>query len=265
VKVRRLPAAVALLTCVWALPAIAADFKIPPTPDHRVTDNAGVLSAGTRASIENQLQAYETSTGHQIVVWIGQTTGDVPLETWTGETADQWKIGRRGHDDGAVLFVFMRDRKVRIEVGYGLESALTDADANRIVESYIVPRMRAGDVDGAVSSGVAAMLTTITPSYTGVASPPPESRQSVGNGFVILLSVVPYLILALIIFRLVMLIVTIIRYGYLVTREGSTRATADMRRWWYWGGGFAGGGGSGGGGFSAGGGGFGGGGASGGW
>ncbi len=274
-RARFLIAGVALAACVLAVPALGADFKIPPTPDHRVTDPAGVLSGGTRASIESELQAYETATGHQILVWIGQTTGDVPLETWTGETADHWKIGRRGHDDGAVLFVFMRDHKARIEVGYGLESALTDADANRIIERDIIPRMRAGDVDGAVSSGVAAILTTITPSYTGVAPPSPEAREqsSAPSGLAIVFGIVT----CIIIFLVVMRIVTAIRYGYLVMREGTTKAKADMRRRSYWGsggflaagssfgGGGFGGGGFGGGGFSAGGGSFGGGGASGGW
>ncbi|MBV8196566.1 MAG: TPM domain-containing protein [Candidatus Eremiobacteraeota bacterium] len=112
-------AAIAALLCVLPGVAAAQGFKIPPTPDHHVTDSAGALSSGARAAIENQLQAYESATGHQVVVWVGETTGDVPLETWTGETADRWKIGRRGHDDGAVLFLFMHDRKVRIEVGYG--------------------------------------------------------------------------------------------------------------------------------------------------
>ena len=112
-----------------------------------------------------------------MIVWIAQSTGDVPLETWTGETAAKWKVGRHGHDDGAVLFLFMHDHKIRIEVGYGLESALTDADSYRIINNVIRPKMRADDVDGAVSSGVAAMLTTITPSYAGV-TPPPEASSS---------------------------------------------------------------------------------------
>jgi uncharacterized protein len=266
-----------LVACVCAVRAIAADFTIPPTPDHYVTDNAGVLSAGTRASLENRLQAYQSTTGHQIIVWIDQTTGDVPLETWTGETADHWKVGRRGHDDGAVLFIFMQDHKVRIEVGYGLESALTDADSYRIIQNVIRPRMRTGDVDGAVSSGVAAMLTTISPSYKGATPPPEESQTSIGtNGIIVI--VVLALIVLFVIFLVLMQIVGAIRYGYLVTREGSLAARRDMRRWWFWGGGYYGGigssfvgsggwggGGGFGGGFSAGGGGFGGGGASGGW
>lgn len=156
---------------------LGADFVIPPVPDHFVTDNAGALSASTRDALESRLHDYQTATGHQVIVWIDQTTGDVPLETWTGETASHWKIGRKGHDDGAVLFLFMHDHKVRIEVGYGLEGALPDADASRIIARTIVPRMRSGDVDGAVTSGVAAMLTTISPTYTGV-TPPPQSTDS---------------------------------------------------------------------------------------
>ncbi len=254
----------------WPLSTPAQGFKIPPTPDHYVTDSAGVLSDDTRAAVENELHAYETATGHQVVVWIGQTTGDVPLETWTGETADHWKIGRRGHDDGAVLFLFMQDHKVRIEVGYGLESSLTDADSHRIISDVIVPRMKSGDPNGAVSSGVAAMLTTITPAYKGV-TPPPEQAPSAPEGNVpTFLTVVIGLTFLFLIWMVIMAVVRMIRYGYLIMREGPKAAKKDMKGWPVWAGGafvgsgFGGGGGFSGG-FSAGGGGFGGGGASGGW
>jgi uncharacterized protein len=257
----------ALLVCCWAVPALAADFQIPPTPDRFVTDNAGALSSGARATIESTLQTYAKSTGHQILVWIGQTTGDVPLETWTVETVNKWKVGRRSYDDGAVLFLFMQDHKIRIEVGYGLEGALTDADSDRIIRHVIAPAMRSGDMDGAVSAGVAAMLATISPSYKGV-TPPPESGEGettnltsptglailavLGLGFGFLLLMV---ILQAVWFR---------RHGYTVTRHGPTFWGGPFIGGGFAGGGF-GGGGFGGGGFSAGGGSFGGGGASGGW
>lgn len=269
-------ALLALAAPLVTVPVVAADFTVPPTPDHYVTDGAGVLSTATRTSLENELRAYETSTGHQIVVWIGRTTGDVPLETWTTQTADRWKIGRRGHDDGAVLFLFMQDHKVRIEVGYGLESALTDAQSYRIIQDVIVPRVRAGDTDDAVSAGVAAMLNTISPNYKGV-TPPPEGVTTaspptmLGRVVVVLLGAVFVLIFAFLIFMVIMQVVGMLRYGYLVMREGSKRARADMGHHWFWSaGGFlgsssSGSGGDFGGGFSAGGGSFGGGGASGGW
>jgi uncharacterized protein len=268
-------AIVALIACCWSAPSFAADFTVPPTPDHYVTDNAGVLSSATRETLESKLNAFERSTGHQILVWIGQTTGDVPLETWTVETVNQWKVGRRKYDDGAVLFIFMQDRKIRIEVGYGLESSLTDADSDRIIRHIIEPAMRSGDVDGAISSGVAAMLATIAPSYKGV-TPPPEAAQTQ-----FLPSTTDIVIFAVLLLGFVILLVLAIlqairnkREGYLVTGQGPARAGPSIMPW-FWGpgvGGFGGrfggggfGGGFGGGGFSAGGGGFGGGGASGGW
>lgn len=218
-------------------------FTIPPVPTHFVTDGPGAMSDSTRTWVENELQTYQQQTGHQIVVYIASSTGGVPLETWTGETADHWKVGRRGHDDGAVLFVFMKDRKVRIEVGYGLESALTDADSFHIIQNTILPRMRSGDVDGAISYGVAAMLQTITPNFKNVAPPErPMDAQTVA-GLIIL-----FILLA---FALIVIVrLSGGRGGYFIGGLG--------------GGGFSGGG-FGGGGFSAGGGGFGGGGASGGW
>lgn len=257
---------------------LAASFTIPPTPDHYVTDNAGALSQSARVSIENELQAYEKATGHQIIVYIDRTTGEVPLETWTGDTAHAWKIGRRGHDDGAILFLFMRDHRIRIEVGYGLESKLTDADAHRIITDDVTPKMKAGDPDGAVSSGVADMLTTAEPSYKVSQLHTPEVSESsrgeiiVTNPVVgVTIAIAAFLFLLFCIFVVVSPIVGAIRYGYLVMREGPTAAKKDMRHWWSFGvssGGSDGGGsfgGDGGADFSDGGGDFGGGGASGSW
>ncbi|MGC9993012.1 MAG: TPM domain-containing protein [Candidatus Cybelea sp.] len=262
----------ALVLAALPLAAFAQGFAIPPAPNHFVTDNAGALSSDARASIENELQSYESTTGHQVIVWIGSSTGNVPLETWTGETAAKWKVGRRGHDDGAVLFLFTHDRKIRIEVGYGLESALTDADSYRIINDVIRPKMRANDVDGAVSSGVAAMLTTITPSYAGVTPPPEAASSDESSDVPVVYIIFGVLFFGFGMFLVIARIVRSIRYGYLVMREGSAQANRDMRRSAFWGGGFiggltsgGGGGWGGGGGFSAGGGGFGGGGASGGW
>jgi len=253
--------------------ALAAGFNVPPTPDHYVTDTTGVLSDSTHTAIENELQSFEKATGHQIIVYIAQTTGDVPLETWTGETADRWKVGHKGKDDGAVLFVFMQDHKLRIEVGYGLESKLTDADASRIINDEITPKMRSGDVDGAISAGVAGMLAAIDPTYktSSISAAPAESSPDTGP--VVLFYVVAFLFGAFIAFIILAQVIGTIRYGYLILREGPSKAQKDMSKWWWTfgsggfssgGGGFSFGGG-GGGGFSAGGGGFGGGGASGGW
>jgi len=225
------------LAFALCVPALAADLTVPPVPTHFVTDNAGALSSATQASVDAELKAYEKATGHQVIVWIGDTTGDVPLETWTGETAHQWHVGRRGKDDGAILFLFMHDHKVRIEVGYGLEGSLTDADSSQIIRNDIVPRMKANDPNGAVSSGVAAMLTTITPSYAGVTPPPAAENVAppVVSGIVIGMFGLFGVFMLFIAFVIVMRIVGSIRYGYLVMRKGAPAAKKEMKGFAFWG------------------------------
>ena len=142
----------AAISLTGAAPNAAA--PIPPSPTTWVTDNAGLLTTATRESLDQQLAAYNQSSGHQVIVWIGTTTGAAPLEDWTIRAFTAWKVGRKGLDDGLALFIFAGDRKVRIEVGYGLEGTVTDAVASRIERETIVPHLKSGDYDGAVTGGV---------------------------------------------------------------------------------------------------------------
>jgi uncharacterized protein len=236
---------------------LAAALAAPPRPTEYVTDNANVLSATTVTNLDNELNSYENTTGHRVIVWIDQTTGDVPLEDFTIKAAETWKIGRKGKDDGAILFLFMKDHKARIEVGYGLEPVLTDAASFQIINDTIRPKMRANDPDGAVQAGIDQMLLTITPSFKDkightVAAPSDNSNESPG-------SVIGSIVLFILIFGLLI---------FLARKRGG-RGGAGM---WILGSALGGGwGSSGGGGFGGGlggggfGGGFGGGGASGGW
>jgi uncharacterized protein len=166
-------AASVAIACMFGMPALA--FDIPPTPTHYVTDTANAMSPSARDTVDAQLRAYEKSSGHQVIVWIGQTTGGETLETYTSEVAHQWKVGRKGKDDGVVLFFFMQDHKVRIEVGYGFEGTLTDATSKAIVDNDIVPRMRAGDVDGAIHGGVDGILNAIEVGGSGQATSAPTT------------------------------------------------------------------------------------------
>jgi uncharacterized protein len=155
---------VVLAAVVWLgmlAPVRAAETPIPPSPTTWVSDTAGVLTPATRQMLEQRLAAYNRATGHQVIVYIGTTTGDAPLEDWTIRAFSAWKVGRKGLNDGVALFIFMQDRKVRLEVGYGLEPVLTDAIASRIARNEVAARMKAGDVDGAVTGGVSALLATI--------------------------------------------------------------------------------------------------------
>jgi uncharacterized protein len=158
----------AFAMCGGALAARAALQSAPPTPTRWVTDQNGFITAQTRASLDADLQAYEQRTGHQVLVYIGSTTGGVPLENYTINAFTAWKVGRKGLDDGLVLFVFPQDRKLRIEVGYGLESSVTDAAASVIIRDVIAPAIKAGDNDTAITNGVAQILALID------GSPAPE-------------------------------------------------------------------------------------------
>ena len=123
----------------------AAQAKIPAAPVRWATDEAGFLSRQTVEAIDARLESYEKQTGHQLLVWIGRTLGEnTILEDWAVKTFAAWKVGRRGLDDGLVLFIFAEDRKIRIEVGYGLEDKVPDAYAYRVINNILVPGFRAG-------------------------------------------------------------------------------------------------------------------------
>jgi uncharacterized protein len=210
------------------------------------------LSAGTRDSLDRRLEDYQKRTGHQILVWIGRTTGEVPIEDFAVRAFAAWKVGRKGLDDGIVLFVLADDRQVRIEVGYGLEGQVPDAIASRIIGVTIAPRIKAGDRDGALVAGVDALIAAIDKeapeTKVGQPSPerpaPPEAPKS--------LSIVKIVLIGLAVLAFVILFITHPSLAiYLLFSILS--------------GGRGGGGYSGGGGFSGGGGGSGGGGASGRW
>lgn len=140
---------------------VGTDIKIPPSPDRWVTDEAGFLSPQTVRDLEAQLEALEQSTGHQVIVYIGQTTGGVPVEEWAVKVFEAWKVGRRGMDDGLVLFIMAEDRKVRIEVGYGLEGIVPDAVASRVINEIFIPNIQSGDKDRAVREAASSLIETI--------------------------------------------------------------------------------------------------------
>ncbi len=184
----------AVLLC---LAALAASFQPPPAPTRWVTDTVGFLSEPARRSLDARLERYERDTGRQVIVWIGESTGDVPLEEWAARTFEAWGIGKKGRDDGAAIFVFSKDRRLRIEVGYGLEPVAPDAVASRIIQEEALPRLRAGDPDGAVSATTDALLRALG----GETSPPPAGPTArpaaphLGTGQLLVLGVLGLLLL----------------------------------------------------------------------
>jgi uncharacterized protein len=178
---RVLPAAALLFLSLAGLAgAQGPAVGIPPAPTRWVTDPGGFLSPDTRAALDRRLEAFERSSGgHQVLVWIGGTLGDQALEDWAARTFEAWGVGRKGLDDGAAIFVFGQDRKIRIEVGYGLEERLTDLRAARIIREEMAPRLQRGDRDGAVTAAVDRVLAAV--GGEGAAGAEGEGQPAVGQ------------------------------------------------------------------------------------
>jgi uncharacterized protein len=141
---------------------ISAHAQVPlPTLDARVTDLTGTLTAGQQASLEEKLAALETRKGAQVAVLILPTTQPEDIAQFGIRLAEAWKIGRTAADDGAILIVAKDDRTLRIEVGHGLEGALTDITSSRIINETIVPLFKQGDFYGGVNAGLDQMLRVI--------------------------------------------------------------------------------------------------------
>ena len=125
----------AALAVVAAVAAAAAPAQpaTPASPTRWVEDRAAMMSPAARDALDARLAGYQRATGHQVVVWIGATTGGAPLADWAVRTFAAWQLGRKGLDDGVAIFVLADDRAIDIEVGYGLEDRIPDAIASRII------------------------------------------------------------------------------------------------------------------------------------
>lgn len=249
--------AIALLAC--ALGARAAE-TLPPKPAAYFNDYAGVVDAATTSALDEQLRQFERDTSNQIVVAVFRKMESASsVADYTVRVAQSWKVGQDKKDNGAVLFVFVDDRKMFIQVGYGLEGALPDAISKRIVDEELKPRFRTGDYSGGLKAGVEAMIAATRGEYQGTGRTAGDAgtpQEDTNITFVIFL-----LFGGFILFQ----IIRSLRRGTQYSKKGRRSST-----WWGPMGGFGGGGGGwssggGGGGFSGGGGSFGGGGAGGDW
>jgi uncharacterized protein len=259
--------AVALAVAALAAASAAAQSalpSLPPAPTRYFSDGAGLVDAGTAERLNEKLRRFDQETSTQVVVTVLPELPWPSLEDFTARAAEAWRVGRKGLDNGAILFVFVKDRAVRIEVGYGLEGALPDATAKRIIDEVIVPAFRQGRFAAGIEAGADAIMAATRGEYTAPAGGTERRR---GGGSSILL-----------------LVVILLLVNWWIGRNMSrgryaTYGRRGRRSGWggpiIWGGGgfgrgggFGGGGGwggGGGGGFSGGGGSFGGGGASGRW
>ena len=167
-----------LLLAAWCpVFAAAADVPVPPL-SARVTDQTATLAPDQVQALEEALRAFEARKGTQIAVLIVATTRPETIEQYAIRIAEQWKLGRRKVDDGAILVVAKGDQSVRIEVGYGLEGALNDAVSSRIIREEIVPRFQQGDFYGGIANGVDRMIRVAD----GEPLPEPGKRRAVARG-----------------------------------------------------------------------------------
>jgi len=218
-------------------------LEVPPTPQEYLSDYAQVIGRQQEASIDERLAGLEQRTGHQVIAVVFPSLEGEPLEDFTIRCAERWKVGRKGLDDGVIFFAFVRDRRMRLEVGYGLEDEVPDALAIRLLDDVVRPSFAAGDF----GAGVLALADALDRIFRGEAPLRPARGTSPSPG-------VPLVVAIIILILLIQ------------AMRGSRRGRWGGPGGWggFSGGGFSGGGFSGGG-FSAGGGSFGGGGASGSW
>jgi uncharacterized protein len=258
----RLPALAGLLV----LSAAAWAQSPPPAPDRYFTDHAGLVGAGDAQRLEQKLERFDRETTNQVLVVVYPKIPSDSLEDFTARAAQAWRVGRDKLDNGVVLFVFVQDRKARLEVGYGLEGALPDLRARRIIDEQLGPAFAAGRYAEGLDAAVEAVFAASRGEYRR------EPARHGGGGAILILLAFFIPAIFLLAYRLRHLpAATYDGTGYDASpwTLGSHHGHRRRRDQW-WGGGWGGGGGGGswgggGGGFSGGGGSFGGGGATGSW
>lgn len=171
---RRL-AALCLLLLASAV-ALAQQLPAIPQLTSYATDQTGTLDAAGVAALDANLRAFDTRTGSQLVVLLVPTTGDLPIEDYALKVAEKNQIGRKKLSDGVLLLVAKDDRRARIEVGYGLEGAIPDATASRVIQEYLVPKFRQGDFAGGVTDATGVLEKLIE----GEQLPAPVARHKPG-------------------------------------------------------------------------------------
>lgn len=269
-------AALAMATPLVLSSSVAIALQVPDRPTGYVNDYAGLLSEGTRQGLEAKLAEFEKETSNQVVVAIFPGLEGEVLEDFSIRLAEKWKVGQKGRDNGVILLVFKNNRKLRIEVGYGLEGALPDALASQIIHREIVPAFKQADFDKGVEAGVNAIISATRGEHKALPGSGTRSQEKASIAFVLMVLYflapvvcyfgllvfgfgffgIPGLAGALFLIALLILLRSVI-FG---------QTLSGGRGWWGpVSGSSSGGSGWGGGGFSAGGGGFGGGGASGSW
>ena len=191
----------------WAL-------SIPEKPESYVNDYARLLSPAVHQKLESVLSQFEKETSNQIVVAIFDSLEGGSLEDFSIRLADKWKIGSKKNNNGVILLIFKNDRKVRIEVGYGLEGALPDVIADQIIRHEIVPAFREGNFDAGVENAVTAVIQATKGEYKAKPEDSTNDKMQAYSPYIFLLFIL-YLVAPSICY-LLLVVISIMFFGYLV-------------------------------------------------
>ncbi|MDP9193775.1 MAG: TPM domain-containing protein [Acidobacteriota bacterium] len=250
------------LLLVAALPAFA--LEVPPSPTRWFTDKAGIVPPTEGDLLNRKLEQFEQSSGAQFIIYIFPALEGEALEDFTIRCVERWKVGQKKYDNGLVLFVFVKEQKVRIETGYGLEGTITDAFASRVIRESIGPAFQRSQYGAGLNAAADAIIAQVRKGEAPVEPMQRDSQSSGGED----IGIVPMIIILFVVFFVIVPMFTRGRRrggcgGCILPFFMPGGITLGGGGFSSGGGGFGGFGG--GGGFSGGGGGFGGGGASGGW
>jgi len=149
-----------MLVAACGMPLVAPAADVPYLTG-RVVDDAEILKPATRETLTATLKAHEQTTTNQVAILTVPTIGGESIEEYAVKVFESWKLGQKGKDNGVLVIVVPQDRKMRIEVGYGLEGTLTDAAASRIIRNVMTPAFKQGDYDGGITKGVNAIVATL--------------------------------------------------------------------------------------------------------
>ena len=258
-------ARVLILALLFATATLFA-LDVPPAPKQWFNDKAGLVPPTDGDLLNRKLEQFEQSSGAQFIIYILPSLENESMEDFTIRAVERWKVGQKKYDNGLVLFIFAKEQRVRVEVGYGLEGTITDAFSSRVIREFLAPAFQRGEYGRGLNAAADAIINKIR---TGEEPVPPlrpvgsSREQARGED----LGIVPIIIILFVVFFVIVPMFSRRRSGcggcmlpFIFPGGGIT-----FGRGGFGGGGFGGGSFGGGGGFSGGGGGFGGGGASGGW
>jgi len=161
------------------VPSVLRALDVPKRPEGYVTDKAGLLSPQTKMQLEGVLRQYEQKTSNQIVIVTFPSLEEESLEDFSVRLAEAWKVGQKGRDNGVIFLIFKEDRKMRIEVGYGLEGVLPDALAGQIIQQRVAPLFRQGEYEKGILSGIGAILQATEGEFKSMSRP--VSRSPYGH------------------------------------------------------------------------------------